>query len=462
MKKSGGEFLVTRYALTPTLSQRERKSGSTACYRKWSDLLATAFHFLSSDEVVTGLGSIAIILWAAFRVETIDEEHPMNPFIKTSLRLALFGALVLSICSRIALAQQSAANTRVTAPSTAGSANLTQAQIDDIIHKFAAKETEFRHALNSYAFKRDALIQVLGMGGQVAGEYHRVSDFTFDDQGNRYEKINFFPMATFAGVTPEDLEDLGGVNPFALEAAKLPQYNFKFAGKEKIDELDLYVFDVTPKVMPDPKKTKERFFTGRIWVDDRDLQIVKSKGKAVPETKNNKFPVVETYREQIDGRYWFPTYVYADDDLIFDNGQDMRIRMQVKYTDFKVGRGKVTITEIGEATPETVKNKSQTEAPEGQRPVGPVEGGILNSKAIELPAPVYPAEAKKLHASGQVQVKVLVDETGRVMNADAVFGPQSLWLAAINAARKARFAPMLIDGTAVKVSGILTYDFKEP
>src|SRR5205807_10360468 len=147
---------------------------------------------------------------------TIDEEHPMNPFIKTSLRLALSGALALSICSPIALAQQSAANTKVAAPSTTGSANLTQAQVDEIIRKFAAKETQFRSALNSYAFKRDALVQVLGMGGQVTGEYHRVSDFTFDNAGNRYEKINFFPMPSMpAGtVTAEDLEDLGGVNPF--------------------------------------------------------------------------------------------------------------------------------------------------------------------------------------------------------------------------------------------------------
>src|SRR2546427_929005 len=196
--------------------------------------------------------------------------------------------LVMLVCGLIALrssvlAQQTAANTN--GQSLSGASSLSPAQIDKVIAAFAAKETEFRHALNSYAFKRDALIQVLGMGGQVAGEYHRVTDFTFDDQGNRYEKINFFPMATFAGVTPEDLEDLGGVNPFALEAAKLPQYNFKFVGKEKIDELDLYVFDVTPKVMPDPKKTKERFFTGRIWVDDRDLQIVKSKGRRCRKPK---------------------------------------------------------------------------------------------------------------------------------------------------------------------------------
>src|SRR5437660_11204232 len=382
----------------------------------------------------------------------------MMPITKRLLQIVLCAGL-LGLTGQLTVAQQTAADAK--APTMTGSANLSPAQVDDIIRKFAAKETQFRQALNSYAFKRDALVQGIGMGGQVVGVYHRVSDFTFDDKGNRFEKINFFPMPSFTSVTQEDLEDLGGVNPFALEAARINQYNFKYIGKERIDELDLYVFDVAPKITPDAKNTKERFFIGRIWVDDRDLQIVKSKGKAIPETKNNKFPIVETYREQIDGKYWFPTYAYADDDLIFENGSDLRIRMQVKYTDFKVGRGKVTITEVGEANPESLKPQTNQSSPEGQRPVGPIEGGILNSKAIELPAPIYPAEAKKLHASGQVQVKVLVDETGRVMNADAVFGPQSLWLAAINAARKARFAPMLIEGTAVKVSGIITYDFRE-
>src|ERR671939_55376 len=110
------------------------------------------------------------------------------------------------------------------------------------------------------------------MGGQIAGEYHRVSNFTFDNTGNRYEKISFFPIPTFPGVTAEDIEDLGGVNPFALEESKIDQYNFTYVGKEKIDELDLYVFDVAPKIVP--KKESERFFQGRIWVDDHDLQIV--------------------------------------------------------------------------------------------------------------------------------------------------------------------------------------------
>jgi len=271
-------------------------------------------------------------------------------------------------------------------------------------------------------------------------------------------------------MTAEDLEDLGGVNPFALEAAKIPQYNLKYVGKERIDELDLYVFDVAPKVMP--KKTMERMFVGRIWVDDRDLQIVKSKGKGVPETKKNKFPIVETYREQIDGKFWFPIYAYADDDIIFDNGNDLRIRMRVKYSDYVVGRGKVTITEIGEAPPETGKPEStklESQKPQSQtspsstppsdETARPIEGGIINSRAIELPAPKYPAAARKEHAAGLVQVKVLIDETGKVISAEAVFGPDSLRQAAVDAAKLARFKPTIVDGAVVKVSGILSYDF---
>jgi hypothetical protein len=225
------------------------------------------------------------------------------------------------------------------------------ADIDRIIRTFTAKETQFRKALNLYSFKRDALIQTLGMGGQVTGEYHRVSHFTFDDQGQRYEKISFFPMPSFGGVTQEDLEDLGGISPFALEPSMLDRYNIKYVGKEKIDELNLYVFDVSPKVTPDPKKIKDRLFLGRVWVDDQELQIVKTRGKGVPDTKINKFPNVETYREQIDGRYWFPTYSYADEELIFDNGEPLHIRMKVRYSDFAPARADVKVIELEEVNP---------------------------------------------------------------------------------------------------------------
>lgn len=256
--------------------------------------------------------------------------------VKRRKLIAAFLFLLLSTAP-LAWAQDSGNN----------SGALSQAEVDRVIKNFTTKEGQFRRALNEYSFKRDAVLQSLGMGGQITGEYHRVSLFTFDDQGNRYEKISYFPMPSFGGsVTQEDLEDLGGIQPFALEPSKIPQYDFKYVGKEKIDELSLYVFDVSPKVMPDPKKTKERFFVGRVWVEDQDLQIVKTRGKGVPETKKNKFPTVETYREQIDGRYWFPTYSYADEELVFDSGDTLHIRMKVRYSDFELARAKVKIIEI--------------------------------------------------------------------------------------------------------------------
>jgi TonB family protein len=327
--------------------------------------------------------------------------------------------------------------------------SLSPAEIDRIVRAFTAKELEFRRALNEYSFKRDALVQKIGMGGQVTGEYHRVSTFTFDDNGNRYEKISFFPMATMPEITQADIEDLGGVNPFALEPDKIDEYNFRYVGKEKIDELSLHIFDVTPKVLPKFKKAKERYFSGRIWVDDQELQIVKTKGKGVPEDKDNKFPVVETYREHIDGRYWFPTYSYADEELIFENGGSIHVRMKVRYTDFAQTKATLKVTEIGEEDEPSAKGVAK-----------PIESGVLNSKAVSLPKPVFPEEARRIRSSGSVTVRVVVDETGKVISAKAVDGPAPLREAAEAAARQARFEPTIKDGITVKVTGTLTYDFQ--
>lgn len=227
--------------------------------------------------------------------------------------------------------------------------------VNRIIKAFSAKETEFRQALNNYSFKRDATVQQIGMGGQVVGEYHRVSQFVFDDRASRFEKITYFPAPTLTElqITAEDIEDLGGIQPFALEAAKIDQYNFRFLGTQRIDELDTYVFDVEPKVMP--KKVSERFFQGRVWVDDRDLQIVKVRGKGVPEGKQ-RFPVFETYRQQIDGRFWFPVYTFADDTLAFP-GINIRVRMLVRYADYKRFSSTVKITEADEPTADPTPKK---------------------------------------------------------------------------------------------------------
>jgi hypothetical protein len=239
-------------------------------------------------------------------------------------------------------------------------------EIRSIIQRFSQNEASFREALTNYVFNRSATIQTIGMGGQVTGSYRRDSFMTFTSDGRRFERITFFPVPTIReiSVTPEDLEDLGGVNPFALDPTVIDQYNFSYVGKEQIDDLNLYVFDVTPKVIPNPSRSKLRVFTGRIWVDDQDLMIVKSKGKALPETKTNKFPIVETWRENVDGKYWFPAYSTADDELVFGSGHVVRLRMRVKYEDYKLGRTDVRIVD-DEEVPDV---PAPTPSPTPQRP----------------------------------------------------------------------------------------------
>lgn len=257
---------------------------------------------------------------------------------------------------------------RAQEPSNIKKVPLSQPEIDRIIKKFTENEGRFRSALAEYNFSRKAIIQTIGMGGQVTGEFRRDSEMIIPPAGNRFEKILFAPIPTLTeiNVTAEDLEDLGGVNPFALEPSVAAQYNFTYVGKERIDELDLYVFDVAPKVMPDPKKSKLRLFSGRIWVDQDDLMIVKTRGKAVPEWKDNRFPVVETYRENIDGKYWFPTYVYSDDELVFDKGNSVRIRMKVNYTNYKLARTDVKV--IAEEDVKDESNAKPTPSPTPKKP----------------------------------------------------------------------------------------------
>lgn len=93
---------------------------------------------------------------------------------------------------------------------------------------------------------------------------------------------------------------------------------------------------------------------------------------------------------------------------------------------------------------------------------GPISGGVLNGKAISLPAAEYPAVAKQAKASGAVVVQVTIDENGSVISARATSGHPLLQASAIAAARQAKFSPTLLMGEPVKVNGVLIYNFGEP
>ncbi len=215
-----------------------------------------------------------------------------------------------------------------------------------IIQKFAAKEAEFAQARNNYTYRQSVKLEELDPSGNpTGGKWELVEDIIFDPEGKRMEKVIYAPVVSLQNIllTPEDEQDLRNVQPFVLTTAEIPEYEINYIGREKIDEIGTYHFTVKPKKLAQGK----RYFEGDIWVDDRDLQIVKTYGKGVGVIKHsgdNQFPRFETYRQQVDGKYWFPTYTRADDTLHFKNGQDQRIRMIVKYQDYKRYTGKSTIT----------------------------------------------------------------------------------------------------------------------
>jgi len=220
---------------------------------------------------------------------------------------------------------------------------LSQAQIDDIIQKFAGKESAFARARENYTYKQTARILTLTESGDTTGKWETVSDIVFSPEGRRTEHVVYAPVNTLKDIllTPEDMQDLISVQPFVLTSEELPKYLIRYLGKQQVDEIGCYVFAVKPKKL----EGNQRYFSGEVWVDDRDLQIVKSYGRGVgtASKKDNQFPKFETYREQVDGKYWFPTYTIANDTLHFKDN-DQRIKQTVKYEDYKQFRSDVKVT----------------------------------------------------------------------------------------------------------------------
>ena len=239
----------------------------------------------------------------------------------------------------------------------------------EIIQKFAAKEKEFKEARDQYTFRQDVRVQTLD-GDTVNGEYREVFDVTYDNQGRHLENVVYAPQnsLTEVSMSPEDLQDIRHLLPFVLTSDEIPEYDILYVGQQQEDELRCYVFDIAPKRI----EQKKRYFQGRIWVDDQDLQVVKTTGKTVPDIrkKNNEnlFPKFTTWREQVDGRYWFPAYTKADDTLHFRQAAytDVHIREIVKYTDYKRFGSKVRVTYEGKELPKD--QKPDQKEPAGEKP----------------------------------------------------------------------------------------------
>jgi hypothetical protein len=267
----------------------------------------------------------------------------MRKILLASLTAALISTSLLYVSAKIRPANSGAA---VDPNEASAQKSGPQLPPEEIINRFTKKESELREIWKEYAYVQESKLQVVGPADTISGEFFQVSEFVFNDAGARIERIVKAPPSTLdqAGLTmtAEDKNALVNLQPFALAAEELPNYFVSYVGKEKVDELNTYVFDVIPKVMSNKKelerlrkqKIEGKFFQGKIWVDDQDLQIVKTAGKTVPEF-GQRFPKFETYRENIDERFWLPTYTYGDDVLEFDRGGRVHVRMVVRYKNYR-------------------------------------------------------------------------------------------------------------------------------
>jgi hypothetical protein len=219
---------------------------------------------------------------------------------------------------------------------------------ETILAALIGTESRIREALNQHTFKRDVTLETIGPGGEVTGQYIRNSQFLFDDQGNRIERVLYHPASTIKQlkITREDIQDLAGAQLLGIDITEKAKYQLNYAGTEKFGSRDVFAFDVKPVQKPNPHHMRERFFVGRVWADVHNFQIVKVKGIVEPCGKQ-RFPVFETIREPTGLDLRFPTSTYADDILHFPEF-DVHYRITVRYYDYKRFAGKLTITEVNE------------------------------------------------------------------------------------------------------------------
>jgi hypothetical protein len=237
----------------------------------------------------------------------------------------------------------------------------TSITVAQIIEKMGQQESAFSAARNEYTFRQDVKFNTISDDtGRPDGEYHQITEISFDDAGRREEHVVFAPQNTIERVimTENDFKDIEKRLPFILTTPELPDYDLTYLGKQHVDELDTYVFDCKPRQLV----KNHRYFQGKVWVDQEDNEIVLINGITVPQdtrpSHEDLSPPYTTYYEQIDGKYWFPVYTKSEGTLHFAArhgalSQDVHVRTIVRYTGYKRFHTNVTIHYNGEVLDNT-------------------------------------------------------------------------------------------------------------
>ena len=287
--------------------------------------------------------SLTALPLVQFRVSSMTRKQIRNldPFLFS---------LALVACPMLTLGQESASCSvsNVAAPVLSAESEVPRLPLSPttILKGLFAVESRVRTQLNQHSFKRNVVLQTIGPDGQVTGEYIRNSQFLFDDRGNRIERVLYRPPSTIREmkITKEDIQDLAGAQLLGFDVFESTKYRLVFVGPEIVELRGTLAIDVAPQQIPNPHRMRERFFVGRVWIDPATLQIVKVRGTVEPHGKQ-RFPIFETWREPVNGCFYFPVRTEADDILRFSD-KSVHYRISVRYYDYKQFASKVTVKEI--------------------------------------------------------------------------------------------------------------------
>src|SRR5713101_7727133 len=209
---------------------------------------------------------------------------------------------------------------------------------DEIIRRFSQKEDQFIAARPNYGYRKTIRIDEFGDDGKPAGQFLMVTEATRAANGQVINKVVQKPQSTlhYFNVESEDVRELDRIPAFPLTTSQLAKYDLKYIGEEQVDELDCYIFKVKPKALD----RTHAYLDGLVWVDTKYVEVVKTYGRWVNELGEVRsatlpFTLFETYRENVDGKYWFPNYARSDDVLHLKD-VSVPVRLVIKWMEFKV------------------------------------------------------------------------------------------------------------------------------
>jgi len=208
---------------------------------------------------------------------------------------------------------------------------------EEIIKRFSQKEDQYIVARAGFTYKKTVRLEEFGPDGKPAGQLSLVVEAKPGADGKIYEKTAERPQSSlhYLEMGPEDFQSLARMPAYPLTTSQLAKYNLKYLGKELVDEVDCYIFQVKPKAV----ERTHAYFDGIVWVDAVYLEVVKTYGKWITDLGDMRsatmpFTIFETYRENVEGKYWLPNYMRSDDTLNLKD-VNIQVRLVIKWTDYK-------------------------------------------------------------------------------------------------------------------------------